>query len=287
MDYTVGILLKQGGLFMNYNKSNITMYHNNAVFSIEERFFKENCAIHWHNNFEMEFVIGGSGYQILNGKKYELKKSAFYILNNTDFHEIHVTEPLCLTNIRFDESLIGIDILREFLTLENNIFFYANVSEYKQIDFFLKTLLNEYNKKDIYNKNVISNLLECILIFAIRKFKSAAQNHPQNVSLVQKVLLYLHAHFRKNPSCTETAEIFCVNPNYLSTVFHKETGMTYKQYLNKIKINYAKKLIVSTDVSITEISYACGFSTFAHFLRIFKMHFGITPGQLRENLKQK
>lgn len=266
---------------MKYNGTNVKMYNENSVFSVIERISEDDYPLHWHNNFEIELITGGNGFQILNGKKYKLKKGAFYILNHTDFHEVHPNGTIQLINVRFDETVLNHDIMREFLIHSHNSLFYADAEEYKQLCLLFKMLLNEYKNKNEYSENVIPNLLECILVFAARKFKHTPQKTAQNRSTVQQALLYLHSRFRENPSLEDTAHMLSVNPNYLSSLFHKETGTTYKKYITDMRINYAKKLVVSTSLPITEICYACGFSSLSHFLRVFKAHFGSAPGQIR------
>ena len=98
---------------------------------------------------------------------------------------------------------------------------------------------------------------------------------------MKKALLYLHGHFRENPTLTEMARLFGFNTNYFSSRFHQYTGKTFKNYLNLLKLEYAKKLLLSGDLSVTEIGYAAGFTSLPNFLRCFKTHFGMSPGALR------
>lgn len=76
-----------------------------------------------------------------------------------------------------------------------------------------------------------------------------------------------------------------VSDSYLSTTFKSHFGIGVVQYINSLRIEQAKKLICSTDLSIREIALAVGFSSDASFIRVFKRHEMKTPSTLRKNQK--
>lgn len=270
---------------MVFGGINIKVYHENTEFSITEKVAEPDYPLHWHNNFELEFILDGNGTQILNGREYPLCRGAFYILNQTDFHEVHSNKPLRLINIRFSDDMISDSMIGKILNYKDNIVFYTNGSEYDEIFSLLKILMREYSEKKEGYENVIADILECIFVFISRKIKYSSKYNFKNTGVIQKAVLYLHNHFRENPSLDDIAKIFAVNPNYFSTLFHKEIRMTYKQYMTMLRTRYAKKLILSTELTVTEICYACGFSSLPHFLRVFKTRFGTTPSQMRNRKK--
>ncbi|MGN1203374.1 MAG: helix-turn-helix domain-containing protein, partial [Eubacterium sp.] len=66
-------------------------------------------------------------------------------------------------------------------------------------------------------------------------------------------------------------------------VFKKETGNTFLQYLNNLRIAYAHSLLTETNMPIQRISEKSGFSSVLHFDRVFKNIHGITPSAMRKN----
>ena len=80
----------------------------------------------------------------------------------------------------------------------------------------------------------------------------------------------------------DAAKISGFNMNYFSSLFHKTTGKTYKEYLNDLKLEYAKKLVLSNHLSISEICFASGFNSLPNFLKNFKAHYSTSPGSMRK-----
>ena len=79
------------------------------------------------------------------------------------------------------------------------------------------------------------------------------------------------------------AEELKLSNSYLSTTFKAQYGVGIVQYMNQKRIDFAKELIVNTEMSIKEIALACGFSSDISFIRVFKRHEDKTPGTLRKN----
>lgn len=234
--------------------------------------------LHWHDCFEIELILSGEAFQELNGEKYNLSKGDIYLLNPTDFHKVQ-TDGAEVYNIMFGMELLSDDILQKILTVKQNLVFHLKDDELEHIVHLMDRMLLESHKREEYADEYICKLLECIFLTILRKCTDYSND--ESAGGMQEALLYMHGHFREDPAMTFVAELFGFNPNYFSARFHYFTGKTFKQYLNLLKLDYAKKLILSGDLSITEIGYASGFSSLANFLRCFKTHFGISPKAMR------
>ena len=99
---------------------------------------------------------------------------------------------------------------------------------------------------------------------------------------MEAALLHLHMHFRENPSLGKLAAIAHYNASYFSTAFHSYTSMTYSQYLNMLKIDYAKKLLLTTNLKIADICQECGFTSHSNFLRLFRQQTTMSPAAYRK-----
>ena len=78
------------------------------------------------------------------------------------------------------------------------------------------------------------------------------------------------------------------NPNYLSSVFKKETGLTFINYLNNYKIEKSKELLKNHNLSLLDISLSVGYNNQSYFSTVFKKTTSKTPLEFREDyLKNK
>ena len=239
--------------------------------------------IHWHDYFEIEMLVEGSAEHILNGKKYTLSKGDIYLLSPVDFHEIHPTSPkTTVMNIMFTEELVSDELLFYFFNCTENIIGHLDEREYNFLYTIIDRAIAEYSEKQLFSQNMVRNIIECIFITLGRKFNLVQQSSPSTPSTIHKVLMFIHHHFRDDPSLEDAAFVAGLNPGYFSSYFHQFTGKTYKKYLTELKMNYAKKLLLSGNLSVTEICYNSGYNTLSHFLREFKKFYGITPADMRK-----
>jgi len=99
--------------------------------------------------------------------------------------------------------------------------------------------------------------------------------------LVRKAMAYLHEHSAE-PLARETiADALGVSPGYLDLCFRQEMNLTPMTYLNRYRVNQAKTLLTSSELSLTEIALAVGFADSAHFSHAFRREVGQSPSAYR------
>ena len=99
--------------------------------------------------------------------------------------------------------------------------------------------------------------------------------------IINKVIGYLHVHTENQVTLKEVADRFKISVGYLSTIFKKVTGMSVMQYVKRIKIDRAKTLLITTDMSLIEISTLLCFCNQGNFTKTFKNITGMTPTEYR------
>lgn len=256
-----------------------------ADIFVTERTVNTPSALHWHNFIEMEMVIDGSGYNLLNGQRFQLSRGSLYLLRLIDFHEVHPEPQLTLLHMCLDESLLSEDLLSQ-LAIDKPLTYTIDEEETRIMECLLRLIIDE-NKNDNPDRRYLKHLLICILLRILKLVPDNSDGYGTfKEKPIQAAILYMHMHFRENPGLGELAKIAHYNSSHFSTTFHKEIGMTYSEYLNMLKINYAKELISSTNLKITEICYECGFTSHSNFLRLFKLDTGLSPLQFRQKQKK-
>jgi two-component system response regulator YesN len=98
---------------------------------------------------------------------------------------------------------------------------------------------------------------------------------------IVQMKLYLHEHYAEHITLQFMAERLNLNSNYLSELFKKESGVGFIEYLNTIRINKAKSLLLESDATVETISSQVGFVSASHFSRIFKKMVGQTISEFR------
>jgi YSIRK-targeted surface antigen transcriptional regulator len=95
-------------------------------------------------------------------------------------------------------------------------------------------------------------------------------------------LQYISNHLYENITLDSLAESSHISPNYLSTLFKKEVGMSPTMYIQHAKVQEAKKLLMVSDYSLIDICLYLSFHDQSHFTKVFKKHTGQTPRQYRQ-----
>lgn len=110
---------------------------------------------------------------------------------------------------------------------------------------------------------------------------TAAKNERQ--SFVENSLLYIREHFKDKLTLETVASKVFVNPKYFSHVFKREMGVSFTEYVSSLKIEFACKLLATTDYHTYRISFECGFSDPSYFNRVFCAQMNMTPQAYRKH----
>ncbi|WAM33176.1 PocR ligand-binding domain-containing protein [Caldicellulosiruptor morganii] len=98
-----------------------------------------------------------------------------------------------------------------------------------------------------------------------------------SLSSIEKIIEYIKNHYMEDITLEDLAKMVYLSPTYLSYLFKKQLGITFKEYLINIRLKKSKELIETTDLSIGEISKMVGIEDQNYFSRLFKRKFGVSP----------
>jgi len=121
-----------------------------------------------------------------------------------------------------------------------------------------------------------------LLLVAIERVSDLTRNSTKlNLEAVRD---FAKERYTRGVTLEETAAHFFVTKEYLSKVFKMKFGEGFTEYVTKLRMERALRLMCEYDIAIKDIGPAVGYLDTAHFYRVFKKHFGFTPGQMRAAL---
>lgn len=103
-----------------------------------------------------------------------------------------------------------------------------------------------------------------------------------DVEIVHKLLVYCEEHYREDISVAAVAENLHISEKYVTKIFSAKLGCSFRKYINRLRLTEVKKLLRSTDRTIIDIMFSCGFNNQSSFNRIFFEEIGITPREYRQ-----
>jgi two-component system response regulator YesN len=99
---------------------------------------------------------------------------------------------------------------------------------------------------------------------------------------IDEIKEYMLINYGENITLVGLADKYHISKEYLSSLFKKETGKTFSDYLIDIRMNKAKSLIVDYNIPIQKVAEMTGYLDIAHFYKMFKKYFGTSPGKMKE-----
>jgi AraC-like DNA-binding protein len=157
-------------------------------------------------------------------------------------------------------------------------------------EFLLKNWINDVNNQN--NPEVV--LLEMrarISRFAYNNLSKKLDEQfllqEKEISQVEKIAMYIAQNFQSHIKVSDIGKAVGLHPDYANSIFKKSFGCTLSEYIIEERISHTQRKLITTDLSITEIAYACGFNSISSFNAAFLKINGCTPRQFRKGIGKK
>jgi AraC-like DNA-binding protein len=258
---------------------------NPASFQVFRTSLKEPYPLHWHEFYELTFIISGNGSHTVNGEVHPLQPGVLFLLTPVDFHQLAPApgQVLEVFNIIFSGDFLD-DELRRWL-FGDQCYRHIQLAgpaagrvldEYRQI-------WDEHQNPQLGQRRLIRGALERILLELARlsSVESAMPVPGITHPAIQTALLHLGHEFRTGLTLDQIAAEAGLTPTYFSELFHQQTGTRFQNYLQTLRLRFAAALLLASDLPVTEICYASGFGNLAHFERAFRTKFSLSPTHYR------
>ncbi len=261
----------------------ITIYYNR--FSPKFKFHGES-----HNFYEFYYVANGNMIATINNKKYYLGEGDYIMTPPMLWHSMEpnntyaVGVAVCFDATNYKQDIFGGKLTSFDKQLLGNILnIYAK--NYNEAEFRPKILPTRIEKDYAYGqalKAQIEILLIDILQNQQRKKTEISQSNKGEKIQAQQILKYIEENFRENPSLASIAKDLNYSVPHICRIFKKTYNESIVDYMIRVKIDEAMKLIEQNEKSLKEISEFLGFDNVAYFSRIFKKHTNMTPSEYRK-----
>ncbi|WP_214627736.1 AraC family transcriptional regulator [Paenibacillus agaridevorans] len=260
------------------------------------RIFKQDVNgrihTHWHDFFELGYILSGKGVHMVNGEPFPLGRGMVFLLTTADFHEIvpDEGETIHLYNMIFKDSWVMPELAEKMFEREAPHVYTLYDEDAERMRREFSGIWEESREERFGKEWLVRGSLERVLILLTRRClptagistarDSASDRHPS----IRKALVYLQHHFREPVSLGSIAAYAGMSANYFSECFHKQTGISFQEFVSEKRLLFASALLGSTRLAITEICYASGFNTIPHFEKSFKRKYGLSPRDYRKRI---
>lgn len=222
---------------------------------------------HFHNWYEMVCYTSGCGTTKIGDTLYKYSPGSIALIPpNVEHDETHKTQSdiICLS-FEYSKSpnLCGV--------------FTGDFSD------IITEITNEIKNQQPYHEEFLTICIDRIVFKILRDMEP----HKKSRNVFSYAINYIDENYAQNINMQELAESLGYNEDYFRHAFKKIFLVSPKNHLIYVRIEQSKKLLIETDMSISDISLTCGFSSSSQFSLFFKKRVGCKPTEYRKAKKDK
>jgi AraC-like DNA-binding protein len=262
----------------------------------------EKSTWHYHNNYEISFITEGTGKRIVADSIEDFHPGDLVFLGPSLPH-VWIAEKgsigpssrtLEMVFLQFTTAVLPAQVLElpEFKHIKRAL----NLSErgiqitghtlnevseiMLQLPYLghLERMMQFFRLMDIIGKSG-SNVGLASDEYLKKRFTSTNKR-------IEAIHNYLMKNYREEVNLAGLAELVNMAEGSLCRFFRMETGVTVFEYLNRLKVDFACKLLMDAELSITDVSLDSGFNNLSHFNKQFRKHTGMTPMEYRKQFRE-
>lgn len=249
---------------------------------------------HRHDFYEILFLSKGSGFHIIDGNRYEIKPPCVFFMSPGQTHRLELSNDIDGYIFLFTADFYLLGQANKNKLLEFPFFFAVNQSNPPLLLIndnetqFLKNLFikgcSEVTENTRNKDEMIRAVLDVVLQMCHKLYPAEVSLMQSNKGhiLVKNLLRLIEENYQKNLSIDTYAQFLNITPNHLTQTVKLVTGNTTLKLLQNKVIIETKRLLVHTDMTVTEIADFMHFPDQSYFTKFFKKACGITPLQYRK-----
>jgi AraC family transcriptional regulator, L-rhamnose operon transcriptional activator RhaR len=279
----------------NFFRAGESIYINKAYEEAESH-------MHSHDFIEIAYVASGTGTHKIGNMEYSVSKGDLFIINHDIPHEFRSLpdrskSKLMIYNCIFKPEFFDYQLInsKDFQDITHHFLFRLlfpdedkmpgdivllgkDCAELEQL--YIK-MYNEYNNQDTGYIEILRAYVIELLVLIVRLFKNikdskSSLNHHRR-QIIENAMKYMMDNYDRDIRLEDLSMMSFFSRNYFCRLFKETTGITVSEYIQKIRIQEACKLLIGTDRSILEISGLVGYNDIKFFNDVFKRNTGITP----------
>ena len=247
--------------------------------------------VHWHDEVEIIYVRKGPLMVEIDGQKFIGDDGAVYIVSPGVLHMMAAPEtPVDYFTFLFPMEFISFQTKDE---LEDEIFFplrnhtrefrpeVTNRNLLEKLIPILDELSEKNGKFGTHRQIQVRIRLLQVVDLLVEYDQIEAKTGRASGGLEKEILIYIQDNYHEHISLAELSEHFHLSEKYMSRFFSERFHMTLTQYVNYVRLKYARHLLESTDLSVTEIAMKSGYPNVSYFIRKFSAAVGEPPLRYR------
>lgn len=266
---------------------NVTVMPGNMIFNRR----------HWQNGIEILYPVVGTLNVKIENSEYNLSESDLITIDSGLLHEVSSGRP------NYVQMIFNIDDKLMRRTEDKQIWMTTvgdrSISRDNSDAVGIRMAINELaeiclplmeSRSNGAGETIISNeawysariLINRILLILSKYLVPTEQAARKTTPEFAKLISAIHKNYDKRIDAETLAKELGYGASTIFRLTREFTGMSFRHYLNSVRISMACGMLLQENMSVMDVAYACGFPTSSNFYRVFKLLTGITPMEYRE-----
>ncbi|KAB8137796.1 AraC family transcriptional regulator [Gracilibacillus oryzae] len=270
----VNISLRNQSFYLDYSRG----YENT----------KDMDNYHLHQDYEIFYLLEGEKVFHVNGIEFIAAKGNLIFIDKNVLHKSSVKDRnFQRLVINFREEFIAETDCKLIEKLFKNGPTMIKMKNEQQLHYIFEKMLHEYHLNEERSEQYLRILLSQLLIESERSLQKIKETNAgvrlnKDFPVIDKIITHINEHFYKDINLSQLSHEFFLHEQYISKLFKQTTGCSFVEYLNAIRINEAKRLLVESKMKVAQIARNTGYANHVNFWRAFKRMTGVSPNEYRE-----
>lgn len=257
-----------------------------------------NDQLHRHIYFELVYVFSGTATHHLGDETAQLRAGDYFIIDTGSVHCYRDVKDFEIINCLFlpeyiDRALADCPSLSSLLSNQMLRFgLPVNVQTADRIfhdttgkvGHIIRTMEQEYAAKGTGYMELLRCYLTQVLVCAVRASEEAERIRTPHKATTA-IVAHLRNHYTEPLSLNELSRYLNYSPQYISSLFHKDTGMSLQEFLQRLRVEEACRLIEQGQ-QLFQVAQKVGYADAKHFSRVFRRIKGISPRTFRSGINR-
>lgn len=260
----------------------------------------KDTTFHRHVNFsELVIVLNGHATHIVNNEESFIKKGNVFVINGGTPHAYKAPYDFKICNIMYQTQMLksagpdlrNIDGFKKLFIWEP---FYRSINPFISklnisiarlvyVSSLISIMIEEYEEKlEGYQTMLASRFME-LVIYLSRQYDKQEKVVDSSLTHLANAVSYIEDHYLEPITLEEIAAKSGISIRHLNRIFRAYYKLTPIAYLQRLRMERACTMLKQTNLSITEISYECGFNDSNYLARQFRKSYGMSPKSFRNN----
>ena len=235
--------------------------------------------LHSHEHHELYYMLEGKTTYFIDGNFYDVEKGDIVFvpkgtIHDTNYEKGRHSERILL--IVKEEYLEGKGArLKDFLLSMRVV--HIPPDKLREIEEIIEKITKEDRQMNEYKEVILESYIRILLTLISRCHNDQDLKICENNKIIGEIADYIKEHYDENLSLKSISTMFALNESYLSRRFKDIIGIGLTKYITMVRIDNAARLLLESDLSVTDIAEQCGFSDSNYFASVFKKAKGIAP----------